>query len=100
MEEDSATDSVATKNFTDVTLDEDLGTNEADDEVDEKAHPTPRSCRLMEDHLVLIFEMYKDLVEQQHHQCTLNKHLDILYDSLSREPEKSRCLTCCQPFNF
>jgi hypothetical protein len=82
------------------TMDEDPGTNEDDDEADEQAHPTPSSCRLTEDHLVLIFEMRKDLAEQQHHQRTLNKCLDVLYDSLSSEPEKIRCPTCCQPFVF
>jgi hypothetical protein len=63
-------------------------------------HDLPSSCRLTEDHLVLIFEMRKDLVEQLHNQHVLSKRLDILFNSLSSEPVKSRCPTCCQPFAF
>jgi hypothetical protein len=104
MEEDPATDSTAAKDFAAATMEEDPGTNWddcwKDDDVEEQAHPTPNSCRLTEDHLVLIFEMHKDLAEQQHNQHTLNKRLDVLYDSLSSEPVKSRCPTCCQPFVF
>jgi hypothetical protein len=69
--------SAAANDFSVATMDEDPGTNEADDEADEQAHPTPSSCRLTEDHLVLIFEMRKDLAEKQHRQCTLNKCLDV-----------------------
>jgi hypothetical protein len=64
------------------------------------SHDLPSSCRLTEDHLVLIFEMRRDLVEQLHNQHILNKRLDILFDSLSSEPAKSRCPTCCQPYAF
>jgi hypothetical protein len=49
----------------------------------------PNTCRLTKDHLALIFEMRRDLVEQMHNQSILNKHLDILFDSLSSEPAKS-----------
>jgi hypothetical protein len=70
LEEHSGQNSVATMDpstdFAAATMDEDPGTNEADDEADEQAHPAPSSCRLTEDHLVLIFEMCKDLAEQQH----------------------------------
>jgi hypothetical protein len=63
-------------------------------------HDPPRSCRLTEDHLALIFEMRRDLAEQLHNQSILNKCMDILFDSLSSEPVKSRCPTCCQPYAF
>jgi hypothetical protein len=32
-----------------------------EDDAEEHAHPAPNSCRLTEDHLVLIFDMQKDL---------------------------------------
>jgi hypothetical protein len=84
------------KNFV-VAKDEDPGINWDEcwneDDAEEHAHPTPSSCRLTKDHLVLIFEMRKDLTEQLHNQHTLSKRLDVLYDSLSSEPVKSRCPT-------
>jgi hypothetical protein len=100
MEEDPATDSATANDFVAATMDEDPGTNEDDNDAEEQAHPTHSSCRVTEDHLVLNFEMHKDLAEQQHNQHTLNKCLDILYDSLSSEREKIRCPTRCQPFVF
>jgi hypothetical protein len=101
MDEDPVTDSAAANDSVAATMDEDPDDEQAhDDEADEQTHPTPSSCRLTEDHLVLIFEMRKDLAEQQHRQSIFNKRLDALYDSLSSEPEKSRCPTCCQPFIF
>jgi hypothetical protein len=63
-------------------------------------HASPRSCRLTEEHLALIFEMRRDLDEQMHNQSLLNKHMDLLFDSLSGEPAKSCCPTCCQPYAF
>jgi hypothetical protein len=94
-------DSSTANDFVTATMDEDPDDEQAhDDEADEQTHPAPISCRLMEDHLVLIFEMRKDLAEQQHRQSIFNKRLDALYDSLSSEPEKIRCPTCCQPFVF
>jgi hypothetical protein len=55
----------------------------------EKAHPDfechdfPSSCKLMEDHLVLIFKMRKNLAKQLHNELVLRKFLDILFKSLS-----------------
>jgi hypothetical protein len=74
--------------------------------VDEPVHPTlashdfPSPRRLTEDHLNLIFEMRRDMVDQLQSQRTLNRRLDMLFDSLSSEPAKSHCPTCCQPFSF
>jgi len=68
MEEDPAMNFSTANDFTVATIDEDLVTHEADDEADEQAHAAPNSCRLTKDHLFLIFEMHKGLVEQQHCQ--------------------------------
>jgi hypothetical protein len=51
------------------------------------SHNPPSSCRLTEDHLVLIFEMRRDLAEKLHNQHILNKHLDVLV----RLPVKRAC---------
>jgi hypothetical protein len=67
---------------------------------EEHVHPDPSSCRLTEDHMVLIFEMQKDLAEQLHNQYILSKRLNVMFDSLSSEPVKSRCPTCCHPYAF
>jgi hypothetical protein len=47
----------------------------------------------MNDHLVLIFEMRKDLAEKLHNQHVLRKRLDIMVNSLSSEPMESHFLT-------
>jgi hypothetical protein len=52
------------------------------------------------EHLNLIFEMRRDVADQLHRQETLHHRLDMFFDSLSSEPEKRRCPTCCQPFTF
>ena len=98
MEEDPgknfvvAKDFAIAKNFAAATMEEDPGINWDkcwnEDDIEEHVHPTPSSSRLTEDHLVLIFEMHKDLAEQLHNQRTLNKRLDVLYDSLSSKPVK------------
>jgi hypothetical protein len=93
MEEDPVTDSVVAYDSVAATLEE----NQAQED---HSHPAPESYRLTEDHLVLIFEMRRDLAEQQHRQSFFSKRLDALYDSLSSEPEKSHCRRCCQPFTF
>jgi hypothetical protein len=93
MEEDPVTDFVATFDSVAATLEE----NQAQED---HSHPAPDSYRLTDDHLVLIFEMRRDLAEQQHRQSFFNKRLDTLYDSLSSEPKKSHCPTCCHPFTF
>jgi hypothetical protein len=92
MEEDPVTDLTATFNSVTSTLEE--------SQDQEDYHSYSESHLLMDDHLVLIFEMRRDLAEQQHRQSLFEKHLDALYASLSSEPEKSRCSTCCQPFIF
>jgi hypothetical protein len=63
-------------------------------------HDVPSFCRLMEDHLALIFEMKRDFVDQLHNQHVLSRRLDMLFDSLSSEPVNSRFPTCCQSFAF
>lgn len=40
------------------------------------------------------------LAEQLHSQRILSKRMELLFDSLSGEPAKSRCPTCCQPYAF
>ena len=93
MDEDPVTEFV-TENYSIVaTMDEDQ------DQYDH-SHPAPDSYRLTEDHLVLIFEMQKDLAEQLHNQYILNKRLDVMFDSLSSELVKIRCPTCCHPYAF
>jgi hypothetical protein len=51
MEEDPAMNFSTTNDFTMATIDEDPVTHEEDDEADEQAHATPKSCRLTKDHL-------------------------------------------------
>jgi hypothetical protein len=64
------------------------------------SHDFPNPRRLTEDHLNMIFEMRRDMADQLHIQHTLNRRLDMLFDSLSSEPTKSRFPTCCQSFSF
>jgi hypothetical protein len=71
MEEDPVTDFVAAYDSVATTMEE----NQAQEN---HSHPTPESYRLMEDHLVLIFEMKRDLTEQQHRQSFFNKRLDVV----------------------
>jgi hypothetical protein len=66
MEEDLATNSSTANDFVVATMDEELRTHYVDDEDDEQAHPAPSSCKITKYHLVLIFEMRKDLVEHKH----------------------------------
>jgi hypothetical protein len=74
--------------------------------VDELVHPTltrhdfPSPHRLMEDHLNMIFDMRRDMANQIQSQCTLIKHLDMFFYSMSSEPVKSRFQTCFHPFSF
>jgi hypothetical protein len=67
MEEYPVTDSVVSFNFIAATLEE--------NHAQEDYHSVPDSHRLMDDHLVLIFEMRRDLAEQQHHQSLFGKCL-------------------------
>jgi hypothetical protein len=57
------------KNYV-IVKDEDPGINWDEywnkDDAEEHAHSAPISCRLIENHLDLIFEMHKDLVEKLH----------------------------------
>lgn len=87
MEEDLVTDLAADFNSVVATLEE--------IQAQANYHLAPDSH-----HLVLIFEMRRDLVEQQHRKSFFGKRLDALYASLSSEPEKSRFPTRCQPFTF
>jgi hypothetical protein len=48
-------------------------TMDEDQAQDDHSHPAPDSYRLTEDHLVLIFEMRRDLAEQQHRQSFFSK---------------------------
>jgi hypothetical protein len=70
--------------------------------IGEPAHPAlvchdfPSHYRLIEDHLNLIFEMRQDMDDQLHNQHALDRRLDMLFDSLSRDPAKSQFPTCCQ----
>jgi hypothetical protein len=50
--------------------------------------------------LQLIFDLRRDVADQLHCQEILNCRLDMFFDSLSSEPEKRRCPTCCHPFTF
>jgi hypothetical protein len=68
--------------------------------IEDHGHSAPSSCRLMEDHLVLIFNMRNDLAEKLHNQHILSKHLDVLFESLSSKHAKSRCPTYCHPYAF
>jgi hypothetical protein len=61
---------------------------------------TPNTHRFSEEHLQLIFEMRRDMADQLHRQDILSRRLDALFDSLSSEPAKRRCPTCCQPYIF
>jgi hypothetical protein len=60
----------------------------------------PNTCHFSEEHLQLIFDMRRDVVDQLHRQNILCRRLDALFDSLSGEPVKRRCPTCCQPYVF
>jgi hypothetical protein len=60
----------------------------------EQDMPSPR--RFSEDHLQLIFEMRREMADQLQSQSALSRRLDLLFDSLSNEPAKSHCPTCCQ----
>ena len=82
MDEDPVTDSVVANDSAITTMDEDQAQ-------DDHIHPAPDSYSITNDHMVLIFEMRRDLVEQQHHRSFFGKHLDALYASLSSELEKS-----------
>jgi hypothetical protein len=93
MEEDPIMEYVVAYNSITATLEE----NQAQEY---HIYPPPESYRLMEDHLVSIFEMRRDLAEQWHHHSFFNKCLDGLYDSLLGDPERSHCLKCCHPFTL
>jgi hypothetical protein len=63
-------------------------------------HSLSLVCRLMTEHLDLIFKMIRDLAEQRYHQNLPRNHMDFLFNSLSGEPAKSHFLTCSQPYAF
>jgi hypothetical protein len=65
-----------------------------------ESHDFPSPHRITEDYLNMIFEMRRDMDDQLHNQHALNRHLDMLFDSLSREPVKNHFPTRCQPFAF
>jgi hypothetical protein len=60
----------------------------------------PGSCRFSEEHLKLIFELRRDVIDHLHCQTILCSHLDAFFDSLSREPVKRRFPAYSQPYDF
>jgi hypothetical protein len=58
-------------------------------------------CFLAPEHLELIFEMWRDMMEQLHRHTLLNNRLDILFDALSMHAKSAQCCpTCMQPYVF
>jgi hypothetical protein len=52
------------------------------------------------EHLELIFEMRRYMMEQLHRHTLLSSRIDMLFDAFSSTSVKQRCLTCVQPFSF
>jgi hypothetical protein len=57
-------------------------------------------CFLAPEHLELIFEMRRDMMEQLHRHTLLSSRLDMLFDAFSCTQSKQRCPTCAQPYVF
>jgi hypothetical protein len=57
-------------------------------------------CFLAPEHLELIFEMRRDMMEQLHRHTLLSSRIDMLFDAFSSMPIKQRCPTCAQPYVF
>jgi hypothetical protein len=53
--------------------------------------PLPNPHHFSDDHLQLIFDMRRSLEDQTHNQSILSRRMDLLFDSLSDVPEKTRC---------
>jgi len=59
-----------------------------------------RSRGFSEDQLQLIFDMRRDIADQQFKQQHINQRLDALFEYLSGEPTPGRCPVCRHPFNI
>jgi hypothetical protein len=57
-------------------------------------------CFLAPEHLELIFEMRRDMMEQLHRHTLLSSRLDILFDAFSCTQSQQHCPTCAQPYVF
>jgi hypothetical protein len=78
----------------------DADTTPHEDTVGKIEQPLLNPHHFLDDHLQLIFDMRRNLEDQLHNQSILNRHMDLLFDSLSGAPDKKRCPTCGQRFVF
>jgi hypothetical protein len=60
----------------------------------------PNTCSFLGEHLQLIFDMRRDMVDKLHRHNILSHHLDALFDSISGDLVKRRFPTCCQLYVF
>jgi hypothetical protein len=64
----------------------------------EEEQPQQFANHLTEEHLQLIFEIRQKQDDQMHSQRILGQRMDIMFDTLTDAPMRTRCPTCGQRF--